>query len=177
LVQVSFQLLIPCMLFSKVAATLATQPDPTLLLGIACMALFQICIGALCGLVLAPLMGVNQQDAAQQSRASSWQGRTSPAAASAIALSMATASGAPMAATALRPRQPPPPAGGQLGGFVLQVQQQRLHCMQLRPLPSFQLLLPCFTYPAASFAALQAPGSWCQLPQRLATHSPCLPSS
>jgi predicted permease len=153
-VQVSFQLLIPCMLFSKVAATLATQPDPTLLLGIACMALFQIRIGALCGLVLTPLMGVNQQDAAQQSRASSWQGRTSPAAASAIALSIATASGAPMAATALRPRQPPPPAGGPLGCFVLRVQQQRLHCMQLHPLPSILLLLPrfhlscCFCCPA-----------------------------
>ncbi|KAL4451371.1 hypothetical protein ABPG77_009443 [Micractinium sp. CCAP 211/92] len=111
--QVSFQLLIPCMLFSKVAATLAAAPDTTLLLGIAAATLFQICIGALCGLALSPLLGLRQRGGNGDSSSSrdgggaSWRGRTSPQAASAIALSMAAASGAPQAAAALRPRQPP----------------------------------------------------------------------
>ncbi|KAL4420711.1 hypothetical protein ABPG75_010367 [Micractinium tetrahymenae] len=114
--QVSFQLLIPCMLFSKVAATLAAAPDTTLLLGIAAATLFQICAGALCGLVLSPLLGLRQHDSSSSSQGSSsssasWRGRTSPEAASAIALSMAAASGAPQAAAALRPRQPAPTGG------------------------------------------------------------------
>lgn len=114
-VQVSFQLLIPCMLFSKVAATLAAAPDTTLLLGIAAATLFQICVGALCGLVLSPLLGLRQQGGdgggSDSSNTPSWRGRTSPEAASAIALSMAAASGAPQAAAALRPRQPAPSGG------------------------------------------------------------------
>ncbi|PRW21016.1 auxin efflux carrier family [Chlorella sorokiniana] len=113
--KISFELLIPAMLFSKVAATLAAMPDPTLLLGIAAMALLQIGIGAVCGLLLAPLLGIGPAQLEQQQRldgsSSSWRGRSSPEAASAIAASMAAASGAPLAARALRPKQPVPVTG------------------------------------------------------------------
>lgn len=113
--QVSFQLLIPCMLFSKVASTLAANPDPVLLAGIAAAAVLQILAGAACGLLLAPLLGLGPDQLDPQQRGSSWRGRSSPAAASAIALSLAAASGAPQAAVALRPKQPPPPAGALWG--------------------------------------------------------------
>ena len=46
------------MLFSRVAATLACNPDPALLLGIAGVTLAQIAFGALCGLTLAPIVGL-----------------------------------------------------------------------------------------------------------------------
>ena len=116
--QVSFEILIPAMLFTKVASTLAAQPDSTLLLGIAAAAVIQICIGAACGLALTSLLGLHTEAQQQQrdgSKGGGWQGRTSPSAASAIAMSLSTASGAPSAAAALRPRPPGPPAGGCCG--------------------------------------------------------------
>lgn len=96
------------------------MPDPTLLLGIAAMALLQIGIGAACGLLLAPLLGISPAQLQQQqqrldSGSSGWRGRSSPEAASAIAASMAAASGAPLAARALRPKQPVPATGGSPG--------------------------------------------------------------
>lgn len=112
--KVSFEILIPAMLFTKVASTLAAQPDSTLLLGIAAAAVIQICIGAACGLALTSLLGLHTEAQQQQrdgSKGGGWQGRTSPSAASAIAMSLSTASGAPSAAAALRPRPPGPPAG------------------------------------------------------------------
>lgn len=56
LAQVSFQLLIPCMLFVKVVSILAMQSDPMLLLGMAAAAVTQIGIGALWGSLLTPLI-------------------------------------------------------------------------------------------------------------------------
>lgn len=113
--QVSYEILIPAMLFSKVASTLAAQPDAMLLCGISAAALLQIALGAACGLALTWLFGLGkpaqQQPGPAGGSASSWQGRTSPAAASAIALSLASASGAPAAAPALRLKQPAPVAG------------------------------------------------------------------
>jgi len=101
---------------AQVASTLAAMPDPTLLLGLAAMALLQIGIGAVCGLLLAPLLGIGpaqleQQQQQQLASSSNWRGRSSPEAASAIAASMAAASGAPLAARALRPKQPVPATG------------------------------------------------------------------
>ena len=95
------------MLFSKVSSTLAANPDPTLLLGIAAMALFQIAVGAATGLLLTPLLAPRGEAAEQQrqQQQQGWRGSTSPGAASAIALSLAAASGAPQAAAALRPKQ------------------------------------------------------------------------
>lgn len=109
-----------CVPTSQVASTLAAMPDPTLLLGIAAMALLQIGIGAACGLLLAPLLGISPAQLQQQqqrldSGSSGWRGRSSPEAASAIAASMAAASGAPLAARALRPKQPVPATGGSPG--------------------------------------------------------------
>ncbi|KAL4855619.1 hypothetical protein ACK3TF_003943 [Chlorella vulgaris] len=119
--KVSYEIMIPAMLFSKVAQTLAAQPDASLLLGIAAIALLQICIGAACGLGLTAALGLRcetqqqqQQQQRQQQRdagGGGWQARGSSAAASAIALSMAAASGAPAAALALKPKQAPPVAG------------------------------------------------------------------
>eukprot|EP00890_Picochlorum_soloecismus_P000275 jgi/Picsp_1/1248/NSC_04729-R1_auxin efflux carrier family len=56
LAQVSFQLLIPCMLFSKVVSILALQPDLRLLLGMVVAAVSQIIIGGLWGALLSPLI-------------------------------------------------------------------------------------------------------------------------
>jgi predicted permease len=57
LAQISFQLLIPCMLFVKVVQILAMQTlDSRLLLGMAAAAVLQIAIGSVWGLLLAPLV-------------------------------------------------------------------------------------------------------------------------
>lgn len=56
LAQVSFQLLIPCMLFVKVVSILAMQSDPILLIGMAVAAITQIGIGAFWGSLLTPLI-------------------------------------------------------------------------------------------------------------------------
>ena len=111
--QVSFELLIPCMLFSKVASTLSAHPDPTLLLGIAVAALAQIVVGAACGLLLTPLFGLSVPAQAETAGGAGggWRGSSSPAAASAIALSLSSAAGTPQATAALRPRQAAPRGG------------------------------------------------------------------
>ena len=54
--QVSFQVLIPSMLFSKVVSILAMQPDMSLLLGMAIAAVFQILLGFFWGTVLSPIV-------------------------------------------------------------------------------------------------------------------------
>lgn len=155
------------MLFSKVASTLAAQPDGMLLCGIAAAALLQIGLGAVCGLALTRLFGLGdaqqQQPAAVGGSAGSWQGRSSPAAASAIALSLASASGAPAAAPALRLKQPVPVAG-----------EAFARCAWHRALPA--ALRHALTSSRAH-AAPQAPPRWCRPPPPLATPSRCPPSS
>jgi len=54
--QVSFQLLIPCMLFIKVVSILSMQSDPMLLIGMGVAAVSQICVGAVWGSILSPLI-------------------------------------------------------------------------------------------------------------------------
>ncbi len=57
LAQVSFQLLIPCMLFVKVVEILAMQTlDTRLLLGMSAAAVLQIAVGSMWGRLLAPLI-------------------------------------------------------------------------------------------------------------------------
>lgn len=56
LCQVSFYLFIPAMLFSKVSATLSTQPSGPLLAAIVGATLAQILLGAFFGKALAPLV-------------------------------------------------------------------------------------------------------------------------
>jgi predicted permease len=106
--QVSFQLLIPCMLFSKVAATLAAQPDATLVLGMAAAAVAQVCLGAAWGLLLSPLV-----DGAypRSTRLFGWHPLDPERSAAAIAAATAAASGVPQAAAALLPRARPAPQG------------------------------------------------------------------
>ncbi|KAL4517882.1 hypothetical protein Ndes2526B_g02280 [Nannochloris sp. 'desiccata'] len=107
--QVSFQLLIPCMLFTKVASTLAAAPDTTFLLVMAAAAVTQILIGAFWGFVLAPLVdGKGLKDFTIFGRQPFSPGGRSAAA---IASATAAATGLPQAASALLPRPAPTPPG------------------------------------------------------------------
>lgn len=56
LLQVSFTLLIPAMLFTKVAATLAARPDPWVLATISAVTLLQVGAGALLAELVAPVV-------------------------------------------------------------------------------------------------------------------------
>jgi predicted permease len=103
--QASFQLLIPAMLFTRVAAAAAAAPDAALLGALAAAALGQVAVGAAWGALLAPLA----DGPPKWWRAAAARAR--PSAAAAIAAAAAAAAGAPRAAAALLPR-PPPPARG-----------------------------------------------------------------
>lgn len=52
--QVSFCLLIPCMLFSRCSQILSSAPDPRILLTISCFVVLQVAIGAALGAAVAP---------------------------------------------------------------------------------------------------------------------------
>lgn len=106
--QVSFQLLIPCMLFSRVASTLANQPDGSLILGMALAALGQIAIGALLGAVFSPLVDGNYS---RKFTLWGWHPLDADRPATAIATATAAAAGLPLATAALLPRPAPAPAG------------------------------------------------------------------
>jgi predicted permease len=107
--QVSFQLLIPCMLFSKVASTLAATPDTMFLFGMAVAAVTQIIIGAFWGSLLAPLVdGKALKDFTIFGKQPFSPGGSSAAA---IASATAAATGLPQAAPALLPRPAPTPPG------------------------------------------------------------------
>lgn len=105
---VSFQLLIPCMLFSRVASTLATAPDAMLLLGMACAAVTQILIGGFWGTILAPLVEGNIP---KSLRIFGWHPLQPAKSAVIIASATANATGAPHATAALLPKPTPPPQG------------------------------------------------------------------
>ncbi len=54
--QVSFCLLIPCMLFSRCSQILSSAPDPRILLTISAFVLLQVGIGAALGAAVAPVV-------------------------------------------------------------------------------------------------------------------------
>ncbi|KAK9839222.1 hypothetical protein WJX81_002161 [Elliptochloris bilobata] len=104
--KVAFNALIPCMLFTKVGATLAARPDPALL-AIPLVAAAQVGIGAAAGWVAARWVGSKDQGPP------GWHARKGGAAARTMALTTAAAAGVPAAAGALLARPPPAQAGAQ----------------------------------------------------------------
>lgn len=104
--QVSFHLLIPCMLFTKVTATLAAASDSTLVIGMAVAAVMQILIGALWGYILSPL---TDAEFAEKFNIFGWKPfSTIGHAAANIAAATASASGLPsVIGMALLPRPKP----------------------------------------------------------------------
>jgi len=90
------------MLFSKVVATLSTNPPISLLYLLAAAALGQICFGALCGRMLSPLVDGSYD---KSRKILGWHPLNPPASAAAIADGTARAAGIPAAAAALLPRQ------------------------------------------------------------------------
>lgn len=104
--QVSFQVLIPCMLFTKVTATLAAAADSTLVVAMAVAAVMQILVGALWGFLLSPLMDA---EFAEKLNMFGWKPFSKVGhAAESIAAATAAASGLPaMAGSSLLPRPKP----------------------------------------------------------------------
>lgn len=90
------------MLFSKVVATLSTNPPISLLYLLAAAALGQIGFGALCGKLLSPLVDGSYD---RSRKILGWHPLNPPASAAAIADGTARAAGIPAAAAALLPRQ------------------------------------------------------------------------
>ena len=119
--QVSFQLLIPCMLFSKVAATLAASPDPLFLLAISLAAVTQVAVGAFWGALLSPLLdgppsisrSISIPFLGERQIALPLPFLRAPQAQPAVAIATATAAatGLPQATAALLPRPVPTPPG------------------------------------------------------------------
>lgn len=101
LAQVSFQLLIPCMLFVKVVSILAMQSDPMLLLGMAAAAVTQIGIGALWGSLLTPLIDEKVFNSISLFGFHPWKSDT---ASRAVAEATSKALGVPTAKDALLPK-------------------------------------------------------------------------
>ena len=105
--QVSFSIFIPCMLFSKVSSTLASNPPTALLLTLIISAVGQIMIGAIFGKVLAPFVDGSYSTSR---RIFGWHPLNPPPSAQAIATGTALATGIPSAAGALLPRTKKGPA-------------------------------------------------------------------
>lgn len=105
---VSFQLLIPCMLFSRVASTLATAPNATLLVGMALAALVQIIVGGAWGALLAPLVDGR---ISKKFNIFGWYPMQPRRSALMIASATANATGVPHATAALLPKPAPAPQG------------------------------------------------------------------
>jgi hypothetical protein len=114
--QVSFFVFIPAMLFTKVAASLATQPDLSYLAVMAASAVFQIAVGAVAGMTLAPLVDGHYS---RTRTLFGWHPLQPAASAAAIAASTAAASGIPAAGAALLPKTKPPPQGACLPACCL----------------------------------------------------------
>jgi len=113
LAQVSFQLLIPCMLFVKVVSILAMQSDPMLLLGMAAAAVTQIAIGALWGSILTPLIDEKTFNSISVFGFHPWK---SDRASKAVAQATSRALGVPAAKDALLPK--PEEASRGLKGLI-----------------------------------------------------------
>ena len=104
------------MLFSRVASTLAAQPDLSLLAGIGALTLLQICVGAAAGLLLGPF--VEGPPPAGRRQILGWHPLRPSPSASAIAASTAAATGVPLTVKTLLPRVRQEPAGVCVGGGI-----------------------------------------------------------
>lgn len=101
LAKVSFQLLIPCMLFVKVVSILAMQSDPILLIGMAVAAMTQIGIGALWGSILTPFIDEKMANSVSLFGFHPWRSDT---ASRAVAEATSKAIGVPTTKEALLPK-------------------------------------------------------------------------
>lgn len=108
IVQVSFQLLIPCMLFVKVVSILAMQSDPGLLLGMAVAAVTQIGVGAFWGRLLSPLV---DEDSMSSFKIAGWAPFAKKKASTTVAEATSKAMGVPHATAALLPKPEKASAG------------------------------------------------------------------
>ncbi|KAK9807714.1 hypothetical protein WJX72_007038 [[Myrmecia] bisecta] len=105
--KVAFALLIPCMLFSKVAATLSAQPDPTLF-AIPLAASLQVLVGVLLGTLAAKVV---EGSYSRKRTIFGWHPLNPAKSAAVIAATTAAATGAPAAAEALLQRPKSAPTG------------------------------------------------------------------
>ncbi|CAL8465949.1 g5485 [Coccomyxa elongata] len=103
--KVAFNVFIPCMLFSKVASTLATQPDLSLL-AIPLVAVLQVLAGACFGSVAARIV-----DGSLKRSLSGWHPLNPSRSAQLLAMTTASATGVPNVAAALLPRPKNVPLG------------------------------------------------------------------
>ena len=115
LASLSFELLLPCFLFSRVAATLAAAPPGAGLLALPALAAAQVALGGALGAAVWSLADGGAAAALRRAFAMRWtRGRWHPTrrparSAAAVATALALATGAPALAAAVAP--PPPPAG------------------------------------------------------------------
>lgn len=139
--QVSFCLLIPCMLFSRCSQILSSAPDPRILLTISCFVVLQVAAGAALGAAVAPAVD-------RLSRG--WRLGDGTAEA-------ASAAGQPSGALMLQ-------AGGQAhASSARHVDHQHLHAMDLpfeHPLPQLPPLQACASW--SPWPAALAPVSPCR---------------
>lgn len=108
LAKVSFQVLIPCMLFSKVVSTLAMQPDPILLIGMAAAAIVQILLGLCWGNILTVFIDGQYS---KSFRIFGWHASNPNDGAVSVAEATSQAMGVPHAREALLPKPIVAPAG------------------------------------------------------------------
>lgn len=108
ILQVSFQLLIPCMLFVKVVSILAMQSDPGLLVGMAVAAVTQIGVGAFWGSLLSPLV---DEDSMSSFKIAGWAPFAKKKASTTVAEATSKAMGVPHATAALLPKPEKASAG------------------------------------------------------------------
>ena len=115
LASLSFELLLPCFLFSRVAATLAAAPPGAGLLALPALAAAQVALGGALGAAVWSLVDGSAAAALRRAFAARWtRGRWHPTrrparSATAVATALALATGAPALAAAVAP--PPPPVG------------------------------------------------------------------